>query len=177
MVERLDRFECFVLLTLALFAVCWVAGRLHEMNLREVLSLSGIKQRLFHFAVAHIWFVRNKFNKELDKVEPTILSGFPEEFRSKITKLPNRKPNNTEFKDQSEALSLRGYLSGSRYPIKAHSDLVSELSSRFIYSNPLHFNIHPCVRQMEIEVIKMCSKMLNFTDNGEPIGAFMSGGT
>lgn len=124
-----------------------------------------------------MWFVRNQFQKEIDKLGPSIYGSIPEEYRSKIHKIPNRKPNNTSFKDESEGLSLRGYLSGSRYALKNHSDLVSDLSSRFIYSNPLHFNIYPCVRQMEIEVIKMTSKMLNFSDHGEPVGAFMNGGT
>lgn len=72
---------------------------------------------------------------------------------------------------------MRGYLSGSRYALKNHSDFVKNLSANFIYANPLHFNIHPTVRQMEIEVVKMCSRLLNFTDNGEPVGCFLSGGT
>lgn len=30
---------------------------------------------------------------------------------------------------------------------------------------------------MEVEVIKMVAKMLGFTEKGEPVGVFMSGGT
>mgnify|MGYP000894788276 FL=1 len=148
LVERLDRFESFVLLTLFLFVFCWVIEKIHEMDLTDKLSPSGIKKRVFRFAVKNIWFVRNQLKKKIEEIAPTIHAAMPPECRSKIRKLPNRKPNDTNFKDESEALSLRGYLSGSRYPPKAHSDLVSELSSRFIYSNPLHFNIHPAVRQM-----------------------------
>ena len=56
------------------------------------------------------------------------------------------------------------------------------LAKDFSYSNPLHFDLHPFVKQMEVEVIRMCAKMLNFYgDKGgehpEVVGGFFSGGT
>lgn len=121
--------------------------------------------------------VHNYFEKQRLHVAQVTRDSIPVEFRASTLKIPLRKPNNTNFFDTSEVKSLRGYLSGSRYPPKNHSDFVAQLASRFVYSNPLHFNIHPAVRQMETEVIKMCAKMLNFMENGEPVGVFTSGGT
>jgi glutamate/tyrosine decarboxylase-like PLP-dependent enzyme len=52
------------------------------------------------------------------------------------------------------------------------------LASKFSFSNPLHIDLFPFVKQMEIEVIHMCSKMLNFANKkGIPVGSFNSGGT
>ena len=57
------------------------------------------------------------------------------------------------------------------------------MAKEFSYSNPLHFDLHPYLKQMEVEVIKMCAKMLNFygekkiLDHPEVVGGFYSGGT
>ena len=53
-------------------------------------------------------------------------------------------------------------MSGSRYSDKKNSDFNIELATLFSYSNPLHFDLHPHLKQMEVEVIKMSAKMLNF---------------
>lgn len=78
--------------------------------------------------------------------------------------------------------AVSGYLSGSRYPEKKHSDFVVSLAREFSYSNPLHFDLHPFLKQMEVEVLKMCAKMMNFYgdkkgDDREVVGGFFSGGT
>ena len=97
----------------------------------------------------HVPFVRDKVNAELAKVGPEIHKSIPKEYRSSIKKLPH-KSGVPDIGNETEKQAVKGYLSGSRYPLKEHSDLVANLSSNFIFSNPLHFDIHPCVRQMEV---------------------------
>jgi hypothetical protein len=110
---------------MVLFALCWLVGKIRDTNIREVFSFSNIKTSLFRFGVKHIWFIRNRFKAEIATIAPLIYSNFPKENRSSILDIPNRKPNNTNINDYSEEKSIRGYLSGSRYPPKNHSDLVS----------------------------------------------------
>jgi hypothetical protein len=62
-VDKLDRFESFVLLTLVLFVFCWLIGKIRDTNFKKVFSPKNIQGRLFRFGVDHIWFVRNIFKK------------------------------------------------------------------------------------------------------------------
>ena len=52
------------------------------------------------------------------------------------------------------------------------------LAKKFSFTNPLHIDLFPYVKQMEVEVIHMCARMLNFTNKkGLPSGSLNSGGT
>ncbi|GAU97196.1 hypothetical protein RvY_08537 [Ramazzottius varieornatus] len=53
--------------------------------------------------------------------------------------------------------------------------LVTEVYSRFAWSNPLHPDVFPAVRQMEAEVIRMTCTLFN--GNSDSCGSMTSGGT
>lgn len=52
------------------------------------------------------------------------------------------------------------------------------LSKHFSYSNPLHYELCPYVKQMENEIIDMTAEALGLKDEkGLPCGTCQSGGT
>lgn len=52
------------------------------------------------------------------------------------------------------------------------------LAKLFSYSNPLHYDIHPLLKQMENETIDMTADMVGLKDeNGASCGTLNSGGT
>lgn len=62
--------------------------------------------------------------------------------------------------------------------MESHSKFVSNLAKNFAYSNPLHMDVFPLVKQMEIEVIAMTSEAIGLKDEqGKPCGTVNSGGT
>lgn len=57
-------------------------------------------------------------------------------------------------------------LSGCKYlRHQGDEDNISSLASKYIYQNPLHFNIFPSARQMEIEVLQMIGNELGQTQH------------
>ena len=126
--------------------------------------------------------VRSKIEGELSKVKEEFLETYPKQHRSELKQIPYHVVE-PKFGVDCEMESVKGYLSGSRYPDKKHSDFVANLAKEFSYSNPLHFDLHPYLKQMEVEVLKMCAKMVNLygekssEDHKEVVGGLYSGGT
>jgi sphinganine-1-phosphate aldolase len=58
---------------------------------------------------------------------------------------------------------------------EAGMDLIREFSKRYLYANPLHFEIFPSAMQMEAELISMTAKLFN--GNEDACGIVTSGGT
>ena len=75
------------------------------------------------------------------------MESYPKKHRSQLKKIPY-SPVEPQFGNESELESMKGHLSGSRYPDKKHSDFVVSLAKQFSYSNPLHFDLHPFIKQM-----------------------------
>lgn len=84
----------------------------------------------------------------MEEMKKEITGYFPGEYRPCIFEIPYKTPE-IEFGDSCDRKVLDGMHSGSRYPNKAHGDFVAELAKLFAYSNPLHFDLHPMVKQME----------------------------
>ncbi|OQV17120.1 Sphingosine-1-phosphate lyase [Hypsibius exemplaris] len=55
------------------------------------------------------------------------------------------------------------------------TQLVTSVYSQFAWSNPLHADVFPAVRQMEAEVIRMCCTLFN--GDADTCGSMTSGGT
>ena len=51
------------------------------------------------------------------------------------------------------------------------------LAKLFSYSNPLHFDLFPLLKQMENEIIDMTADLIGLKDNGSTCGTINSGGT
>ena len=144
-----NNFQLFVLLNIVLLLAVGVINWYRDTTIWGRLSPRRIWKNLFRFLRVYFPPIRNKVDSELAKVAPEIHNSIPKEYRSSIKKLPH-KSNLPDIGNATEKEAVKGYLSGSRYPLKEHSDLVANLSGNFAYANPLHFDIHPCVRQMEV---------------------------
>lgn len=60
-----------------------------------------------------------------------------------------------EFKDGSSRVSGTLYLMGEE-----HCRLLNEVYACFSHTNPMHADVFPSVRQMELEVVAMTASML-----------------
>lgn len=62
--------------------------------------------------------------------------------------------------------------------MESHSKFITSLAKLFSYSNPLHVDLFPLVKQMEIEIITMTADFIGLKDeNGRHCGTVNSGGT
>lgn len=85
----------------------------------------------------------------MEKAREDILKEYPDNLRVKIDKIPYKAP--TEVLGQaSEKQVIKGKKSGQRYAVENHTKFVSNLAKNFAYSNPLHVDAFPLVKQMEI---------------------------
>lgn len=55
------------------------------------------------------------------------MDSYPKKHRSQLKKIPY-SPVEPQFGNESELESIKGHLSGSRYPDKKHSDFVVNLA-------------------------------------------------
>lgn len=121
--------------------------------------------------------IRKKICQEMEKAKQDILKEYPTNLRVELDKIPYKAPL-CVLGDASEKDVIKGKKSGQRYAIESHSKFVCNLSKHFAYSNPLHLDTFPLVRQMEVEVIAMTAEAIGLKDeNGQPCGTLNSGGT
>jgi hypothetical protein len=115
------------------------------------ISLTGIYRAIVSL-IFSLGPVRNKLNGEMAKMKEEILVIYTPDLLPKLDKIPYKVPEGV-IGDSSEKESLKGKMSGSRYALENHSKFVINLSKMFSYSNPLHLETFPLVKQMENEVI------------------------
>eukprot|EP00877_Chromochloris_zofingiensis_P001217 jgi/Chrzof1/11096/Cz05g23150.t1 len=92
-----------------------------------------------------------------------------------LHKLKQREAHNIKISPGSSSLSGVVYISD-----EAHKQLLDDTYSLFSWTNPLHADIFPSIRQMEAEVVAMTASMLGGgPDSNCPsvCGAMTSGGT
>jgi hypothetical protein len=140
------------------------------------ISLNSVRDS-FWKSFFKLPFVSSNVDQEVIKMKDSINKEFPDDCKAQLKEIPYKTPD-IKIGDLCDEESLQGKLSGTRYPMRAHSDFVMNLSKKFSLSNPLHLDSFPFVKQMEVEVISMCAKMLNFTnEKGQAVGSLNGGGT
>eukprot|EP00879_Flechtneria_rotunda_P016083 GHRR01016824.1.p1 GENE.GHRR01016824.1~~GHRR01016824.1.p1 ORF type:complete len:524 (+),score=169.46 GHRR01016824.1:2119-3690(+) len=132
--------------------------------------------------------IRGLVAKEMAKASAKVSAGIKRDSLS-ITQLPKQgRPAKAvlELLKSREAHNVRvapgdSSMSGVIYiSHEAHKALLDEVYSLFSWTNPLHADIFPSVRQMEAEVIAMTAAMLHGgpgTTAPDVCGAMTSGGT
>lgn len=70
-------------------------------NLNLLGSKSSLKARLFKFSITYIPFVRNKFNKEIEKAITSFNNDMTKLFDKKIYKIPNKKVGLDSLKERA----------------------------------------------------------------------------
>ncbi|CAK0780190.1 hypothetical protein CVIRNUC_004963 [Coccomyxa viridis] len=91
-----------------------------------------------------------------------------------ISSLEKRGQHDVPFDEGASTVSGTLYLSG-----EAHCALLNDVYTRFSHTNPMHADVFPSVRQMELEVLAMTAAMVGGGPEGDPevCGAMTSGGT
>ncbi|BDA43135.1 Sphingosine-1-phosphate lyase [Coccomyxa sp. Obi] len=89
-------------------------------------------------------------------------------------RLQSRGKRDVVFEDGSSKVSGTLYLMGEE-----HCRLLNDVYASFSHTNPMHADVFPSVRQMELEVVAMTASMLGGGPAGDPevCGAMTSGGT
>ncbi|KAL6777620.1 hypothetical protein ACKKBG_A14975 [Auxenochlorella protothecoides x Auxenochlorella symbiontica] len=79
-----------------------------------------------------------------------------------------------QFKEGASTVSGVLYMAG-----REHLELLEAAYSTFSMTNPMHANLFPAVRRMEVEVVRMTASILGGGPLGDPgvCGAMTSGGT
>ncbi|CAL5221739.1 g3989 [Coccomyxa viridis] len=88
--------------------------------------------------------------------------------------LEKRGQHDVPFQEGASTVSGTLYLSGEE-----HCRLLNDVYTRFSHTNPMHADVFPSIRQMELEVLAMTASMVGGGPDGDPevCGAMTSGGT
>ena len=68
------------------------------------------------------------------------------------------------FQEGASTVSGTLYLSG-----KEHCRLLNEVYTRFSHTNPMHADVFPSIRQMELEVLAMTASMVGGVTRHHPL--------
>ncbi|EIE26884.1 PLP-dependent transferase [Coccomyxa subellipsoidea C-169] len=89
-------------------------------------------------------------------------------------RLQSRGKRDVAFEEGYSRVSGTLYLMGEE-----HCRMLNDVYASFSHTNPMHADVFPSVRQMELEVVAMTAAMLGGGPSGDPdvCGAMTSGGT
>jgi len=150
-----------------------------------------VQIKRFVFSIARmIPFVQGKIEEEVATIRKDFekeLLKYPDGWTPNYT-LPEIGFNEKEILSRVKALTDfenvderhgAGKVSGTIYVggrnFKQYSEMLTHVYGKFAWTNPLHPNVFPGVRQMESEVIAMCCKL--FQGGADSCGLMTSGGT
>jgi len=125
--------------------------------------------------------IQAEVDKSIKEIEET---AFTTKGQAYVKKLPyaGMTPNEVKSTIQEKYKSIgndewnEGFVSGTVYQANQElSDLMVDVYSQFVWSNPLHFDVFPDVRKMEAEVVQMTINLYN--GDSRACGAMTTGGT
>eukprot|EP00405_Crypthecodinium_cohnii_P022682 CAMPEP_0206480252 /NCGR_PEP_ID=MMETSP0324_2-20121206/37149_1 /ASSEMBLY_ACC=CAM_ASM_000836 /TAXON_ID=2866 /ORGANISM="Crypthecodinium cohnii, Strain Seligo" /LENGTH=545 /DNA_ID=CAMNT_0053956935 /DNA_START=66 /DNA_END=1703 /DNA_ORIENTATION=+ len=127
--------------------------------------------------------VRNKLDKEMAGQMASFRKKFAEELTDPRHKLPERgmaEEDILSLMQKRKELDTKhwqaGKITGAVYHgDQAHYGFISKVFGQWGFANPLHPGIHPALRQMDSEVVRMVIGLFN--GNDDCCGAFTTGGT
>ena len=114
--------------------------------------------------------VKKEMKKSIFKESEVSFNKLPDEGikKEEIVELINKMPKSKHNSDS-------GKISGAVYNSdKEFSEFIKNIMFEHFWSNPLHADLFPQIRQMEVDIVKMCSK---FYKSPTSIGCVTSGGT
>jgi len=125
-------------------------------------------------------FLKKKINKKLGNITKTIEKDFNNNYDN-IKKLPLTPFNDKQIDDKlKEMMNVheidKNKISGVIYHgEEKHKNKLLKVFERFVWSNPLHPELFPSIREMEIDIVNMSIDMFN--GNDKCLGNVTSGGT
>lgn len=142
-------------------------------------------KRAFFATVRRLPWVRDVIRRKMDEavadIQHSMLVPSPVERR---TELPTQGHSATRVLDELKRLSEMGdvdWRQGRASGVVYHggeelTDLIAKAYRMFSWTNPLHPQVFPGVRQMEAEVVAMCLRLFH-GDDDDACGVMTSGGT
>lgn len=155
-----------------------------SLSLYHEVRRKGLKDVVIKFTsriLRNFQSVRDQIEKENTKAKESLLVQFTSMTQSAITSLPDQGHSDILHLLRTRAgydSSNRdnGRLSGSIYHGGADlNEIASEAMKLFTFSNPLHPEVFPSVRQMDCEIISMTLNLFNGSQDS--CGVLTSGGT
>ncbi len=123
------------------------------------------------FYLQSLPFIKEKVNLELEKAKNTITLDMNSNKLVITNKLPEKGLTEDEIDQKIESMSNHDYSNGKVSGIIYHGcdnkykDFLVKVFSKFAWSNPLHPDLFPRIRNMEIDIIKMAKTMFNGNEN------------
>lgn len=181
-----------LLLTAALAgAVAWqLLVALYDLATADEPLTKRVKESLFDFAKRYVPFVQAKIDSELAGTKASMKKSIMKDMKGYTANhvLPKRGATKRELMKKVRQLAAladpegrvaKGQVSGTVYVggenLEAHTKALVEVYGMFAWSNQLHTNVFPGVRQMEAEVVRWSCGIFNGGD--ETCGVVTSGGT
>ena len=122
-------------------------------------------------------YFRNSINKKLsletNKLEKNLESGY-----ENFNHLPEKGTNESELNKKLELFknnNSKKNISGIIYCNNELDIIVNKFYTKYSKTNPLHADIYPQIRNMEIDIVNVCKKLYKCRNNG--CGSLTSGGT
>lgn len=176
-----DLLDVLLLYTLCIYFL-WVLNKVFCYIWKNGL-FSPLKKWLFKFIITKIPFARERFKKEITKIERDFNEELDKSTYKKTAVLPIGGMKLSTIKERldvwlkkDDSISNSGLLSGTKYVDKKdYEDFLKGFSKEFAFHNLLHFDIYHACRQMEAEILAMTGDLLN--TGKEVYGTTTSGGT
>eukprot|EP00929_Paragymnodinium_shiwhaense_P052548 TRINITY_DN2631_c0_g1_i2.p1 TRINITY_DN2631_c0_g1~~TRINITY_DN2631_c0_g1_i2.p1 ORF type:complete len:544 (+),score=168.46 TRINITY_DN2631_c0_g1_i2:72-1703(+) len=155
-------------------------------KLNYIMSREGLRAFITNIAVPYLKklpMVKKKLDKEVAKTLDDLSKTFSEELTDPRLALPKtgmKEGALLELLEKRKQMDTKGWTSGKITGAVYHGqqeyyDFIGKVYAKWGFANPLHPGIHPSLRQMDSEVVRMIISMYN---GGEDCcGAFTTGGT
>jgi len=165
-----------------IYSIISIMQRIRRTSLKECYD--DAINSMFEFSKSNIGFVKNKLEKEEEKMRNDLDKSLKDQDRVKTLVLPEKGRDNeslvhelTRRADKENKKWQSGKVSGTVYSgDESHSNLLNTACNVFSLSNPLHVDVWPSVNQFEAEVCSMTANLLN-GDDENVVGSMSSGGT
>jgi sphinganine-1-phosphate aldolase len=118
-------------------------------------------------------YIKNKINKTEKELEASLETSY-----SNITAIPIKPVQEAtilswfDSHEKTQSQNISGII---YYNNQNHFDLLFKVFKKYAFTNPLHPDVFPTIREMEIDIINMMAKQ--FWGDEETCGNVTSGGT
>jgi sphinganine-1-phosphate aldolase len=121
-------------------------------------------------------YLNRKINNKIQSQSKELENSLKNNEYQNLTYFPNKAFTKTELTDKLKVLNKNTnmYVSGVIYGNKDLDEIVSNFYKSYFKSNPLHPDIYPEIRMMEIDIINICKSLYKGKNS---VGNITSGGT
>jgi sphinganine-1-phosphate aldolase len=148
-------------------------GAFGTILLYQIYNFSVKQRERFNllFYLQSLPYLKDKVNLELEKAKETLTQDMNVNKLVITKKLPDNGLTEEEINNKIELMSKKDYSDGKISGIvyygcdDKYKDFLVKIFSNFAWTNPLHPDLFPRIRNMEIDIIKMTKEMFNGDEN------------